>query len=128
MGDLTRLVKFLERVEFQPLAGQTLTDRQLVEAAQSIWDAQINTGNTIPEGTQFPSQTIGGVEIDWDADQLKFVLTKGTVVVRDNLIDSYVPNPVDLENDEIFTFHDDQYAVYGGGVHDDQLMLVDYVS
>lgn len=133
MTRFEKIVRFLEKVSFQPLPtlpGDEHSDRELVRKAQRIWDAQIRSGSVIPEGTQFPTTTMGGVEVDWDEGFLAFVLRKGNVVVRDNLVDTYVPRPIDLEDDEILVFHDDQYALIDHYYEEmrEELVLMDYTE
>ena len=129
LRDFSRLALFLEKEEFSLLPGVTYTDAESVEAAQSIWDAAINAGDTIPVDVNFPTTTLDGVTIDWDEDQTKFVLAKNDAIVRDNLQDDSRPRPVDMaDNDALLIGEGDEYMLLKGSSYDGELMLLDVTA
>lgn len=128
MRDFARLVKFLEKVQFQILGTESLSDQELIDAAQSLWDAQIDDGDVIPEGTVFPTTILDGVTASWDEDNKGFVLSKGTIFLRDNLDDDDIPASFDEAADHVLLFHDDEYAMIAGGSFDEELILIDVTA
>lgn len=124
LGNFTRRAKFLEKVSFQDLKGVSSTDKQLVDMAQDIWDAEINSGDDASV-INLPQTTMEGVEIDWDQNKDRFVLNKGTIYLRDNLKDNNIPESFDAAATPPLTFHDDGFVVLEGGAYDDELVILE---
>ena len=127
MRNFSRLARFLEQVKFQEIKGQSQSDQELVDIAQGIWDAQINAGDVIPETVSFPLETMEGVQVDWDEDQLKFVINKGTVYLRDDLTDNQITASYDAALTPPLQFHDDEFVVIEGGPYDDEMIILEGV-
>lgn len=124
LGNFTRRAKFLEKVSFQDLKGLSSSDQQLVDMAQSIWDAEINSGDDASV-INLPETTMEGVEIDWDQNKDRFVLNKGDIYLRDNLKDNNVPESFDAAATPPLAFHDDGFVVLEGGAYDDELVILE---
>ena len=105
-----------------------MTDEEFVLAARGIWDAQINAPDVpVPVHAEWPTETMEGTGAEWDEGQYIVTLTKGNIILRDNLIDLNIPLPYDTVNDEPFmvTLGPDEYEhfVFTGVPYDDELFI-----
>ncbi len=79
---------------------------------------------SIPDPAATLPTEIMGVTIDWDPSYEKFVLEKGSTILRDNLIDKPQPHAIDMGSNDALKFNDDEYFVLSGGIYNDELLLL----
>jgi hypothetical protein len=133
MRDFNRLTNFLNSVEFQALKSKqgSMSDRDFVLAARSIWDAQINMPDVpVPAHAEWPLETMEGTSVAWDDGQYIATFEKGNYVLRDNLIDLNILLPLNKLTDIPFIVEDAQddiedYFVLTGVPYDDELFIFD---
>ena len=130
MRDFTRLTNFLNSVEFQAIKSEQagMSDEDFVLAARGIWDAQINAPDVpVPGEADWPEETMEGTAAEWDEGQYTVNLTRGNIILRDNLIDLNIPLPYNTLTDEPFLFtigvEDYDHYVLSGIPYDDELFI-----
>jgi hypothetical protein len=87
----------LTGIKYQIIKGKTLSDSQKVSAARSLFDSAIDDDTIIPLEVSLPVDVFG-VSMLWSEDKRSVVLSKGAILIEDNLVDTIVPSVDEFEN------------------------------
>lgn len=96
----------LEKIKYQIIKGESMSDDARVLAARSIYDAAINQINDVINPHTLPTEALG-VTLSWDVDGDVVSLSKGAYeIVNDNLTDNIIPG---FGTDNIFEFDSETF-------------------
>lgn len=113
----------LEKVEYQILKqspsnpNTDFSDGQLINKVRRIYDAAINSDNSLDFSDAVLPLNVFGVSVKWSPDNTAMEASIGTYRLVDSLIDNNVPSPVDQSfidlafnvNGEVFLVNDDYF-------------------
>lgn len=105
----------LKKVNYQILRSKlsAFSDTELIEKAQSVYDAAIDSSTPIDVNAIFPS-TACGVALDWDNDNKELVFERAAMIVYDNLADNILPEPFNQQVEPVLGVDNDYYILSSG--------------